>query len=998
MIKPQQKFALYLLLYLALSSIAFAQVVDIPDSNLAQVIREELALPAGAEITVQDLNGLTILEAVNSDIRNLSGLEHAANLEHLEVWGNSISDLTPIANLKGLKALDAGDCLIDDITPVANLTMLTRLLLGDNRIRDISSVAKLANLTHLRLNDNQISDIEPLANLTQLMFLRLSDNRIINIGPLADLALLSELEINHNEIVEIMPLANLAQLTHLRLHNNRIEDIGPLANLTNLIHLELQNNQIIDSTPLAKLTSLEYLDTNNNPIFDPGSPFVEIPDPNLREAVQEALNTPITQAAMKRLTRLDASNRGVTDLTGLEFATELTELSIYHNPIMNLAPIAGLMKLEVLFMWGLPTPDLSLLSDLTNLKHLNAGGCQIVDISPLSNLRQLNRLNLGDNQITDITPLAELTQLKKLYLTRNHITDVSPMAGLTELEVLEIGINLINDHSPLDNLSLDLFSYDQFCEMPPIPLEPRLQNRSYPSVFAANWIFGPDPRIDLIYGPGVLGMHLRSDGRLAGSMEHAVQQRDELIAINPNMAFLIEVKMRSEEIGKFGEDWPYWIRDGAGNIVGDYKKGIGLVDFTHPDIQNFIVDQATAVAKCGLFDGIVFDSYRDFDPVLPFHLVDLETQQEARNAILQRIRDETRSNFLIQVNSNWYKIPLTGPYINGLSMETGIPDWYLNDPKRQDPIGDLNSILLETESTLLWAEENLRPPRINGVAGEALVLRRADSPEDRRWVRVLTTLSLTHADGYVNYQVHDQDKDLSLIHAGKFVVDQDRGFWYDFLKADLGHPVGPKVQLYDEDISGLYIREYTKGWAVYNNSGESQVITLPEETQGVASGSVGTEHTLPNLDGEMYLRVKPKNPADVNRDGAVNILDLVMVAANLSQTGENGADVNKDGVVNILDLVQVAGALGGGGAAPSAYSLDLSMISAADVERWLALAQESDIGDANFQRGDPLPPTVACGVDAERDGAVAELPEPLQSGDVDTVSSRARGRGVDYDL
>ena len=48
--------------------------------------------------------------------------------------------------------------------------------------------------------------------------------------------------------------------------------------------------------------------------------------------------------------------------------------------------------------------------------------------------------------------------------------------------------------------------------------------------------------------------------------------------------------------------------------------------------------------------------------------------------------------------------------------------------------------------------------------------------------------------------------------------------------------------------------------------------------QGVASGLVNTEHALPNLDGEMYLRVKPKNPADVNGDGVVNVFDLVFVA------------------------------------------------------------------------------------------------------------------------
>ena len=87
-----------------------------------------------------------------------------------------------------------------------------------------------------------------------------------------------------------------------------------------------------------------------------------------------------------------------------------------------------------------------------------------------------------------------------------------------------------------------------------------------------------------------------------------------------------------------------------------------------------------------------------------------------------------------------------------------------------------------------------------------------------------------------------------------------------------------------------------------------QKITLPEEVQGVASGLVNIEAcgVLPNLDGEMYLRVKPKNPADVNGDGVVNILDLTLVAQALGTDGLE-ADVNGDGVVNVFDLVFVAG-------------------------------------------------------------------------------------------
>ena len=858
--KFRQALTLYLLLYIALHSVTFGQVVNIPDSNLAQVIREELALPAGSEITVQDLHRLKILEAANSDIRNLSGLEHATNLEHLEVWANPISDLTPIANLKGLKALDAGDCLIGDITPVANLTMLTRLLLGDNQIRDISSVAKLANLTHLRLNENQISDIEPLANLTQLMFLRLSDNRIVNISS----------------------LANLAQLAHLRLHNNRIEDIGPLANLTNLIHLELQNNQIIDSTPLAELTSLEYLDTNNNPIFDPGSPLVEIPDSNLREAVREALNTPITQAAMERLTQLNVSNRGITDLTGLEFATELKDLIIWNNPITNLTPVAGLLM----------------------LKELIAGRCQIVDTIPLTNLTQLTTLNLQYNQITDIGALATLIQLKELYLTGNRITDVRPLAGLTRLVELQIDDNLIEDHSSLNTLSPIRFLHDSPCDMSPLPLRGRIEDRGHPSVVTA--FRGPNifnrPELsdvektashDLWFGSSQFGLKFRqvSHGfERAGILDRAIQRRDEFLDLNPNMVFIVDIRMYTYPVDDFPEDWPYWIKRPDGTIISGSEGIFGLIDFTHPDIQDRIVQQAIAVSKCGLYDGIFFDWWSDDGAILADGEGDWshkfrgnEAEQRARDNILQRIRAGTRPDFLIMGNVNRNKPLRTGRHLNGGFMETIVP-------------GDGSSIGIEDgfaqiENTLLWLEQNLREPRINALEGWAIPTESPDSPINLRYMRAITCLSLTHSDGYVLFN-------MGLGH---------EHYWYDFWDADLGRPVGPKAQLYDENISGFYIREFTNGWAVYNHSGEPQVITLPEEVQGVASGLVNTEHALANLDGEMYLRAKPKNPADVNEDGVVNILDLTIIAQALG-TNSLKADVNGDGYVNILDLVFVANA------------------------------------------------------------------------------------------
>ena len=362
---------------------------------------------------------------------------------------------------------------------------------------------------------------------------------------------------------------------------------------------------------------------------------------------------------------------------------------------------------------------------------------------------------------------------------------------------------------------------------------------------------------------------------MSGNIAEAIRLRDLLLRINPNMITLFDVGMRAAPLTFFPDDSPYWIRDAQGNIHE------GLLDFTHPAVQDRIVQQAIAVAKCGLYDGIFFDFWSEEWTVLDGFRTMAE-EQYARDVIVRRIRANTRPNFLIMGNTNDAIIPRTAPYINGGFMEAVLP---FNQTGNQ-----LEASLTRLENSLRWMENNLREPRINALEGSAIPTEPPDSPDNLRWMRVFTTMSLTHSDGYVLFQ---------------FGSNHDH-YWYDFWDADLGHPLSEeKAQVY-EDRGGLYIREFTNGWAVYNHSGETQVITLPEEVQGVASGLVNTEHAVPNLDGEMYLRVKPPNPADVNRDGAVNILDLTLVAQAFGTDKPEG-DVNGDGVVNVFDLVFVAG-------------------------------------------------------------------------------------------
>jgi hypothetical protein len=52
---------------------------------------------------------------------------------------------------------------------------------------------------------------------------------------------------------------------------------------------------------------------------------------------------------------------------------------------------------------------------------------------------------------------------------------------------------------------------------------------------------------------------------------------------------------------------------------------------------------------------------------------------------------------------------------------------------------------------------------------------------------------------------------------------------------------------------------------------------------------------------------------DINNDGSVDVLDLILVSTKLGWTGSPGAiieDVNMDGEVNVLDLIIVAKFLG----------------------------------------------------------------------------------------
>ena len=83
------------------------------------------------------------------------------------------------------------------------------------------------------------------------------------------------------------------------------------------------------------------------------------------------------------------------------------------------------------------------------------------------------------------------------------------------------------------------------------------------------------------------------------------------------------------------------------------------------------------------------------------------------------------------------------------------------------------------------------------------------------------------------------------------------------------------------------------------------------------------------------------NANDVNKDGRVDISDLIEVARNYGKTGTNDADVNNDNRVDIDDLTEVAEAVNPDFAAPTvAQELPTLPFTAEEVQQWIQDAKK----------------------------------------------------------
>ena len=724
------------------------------------------------------------------------------------------------------------------------------------------------------------------------------------------------------------------------------------------------------------------------PIAIPGS-VVHIPDPILRAAIAETLgknpNAPITVEEMEELVRLNlgdhARSRGIRDLTGLEFATNLRLLHLwYFHEFNDFSPIAGLISLESIIFGSPNISDLSPLAGLINLKKLHMNDSKVSDLSPLAGLIKLEWIHFDPSNISDLsplaglinlercctwgsptadlsplaglpkleavvacgagvsdlTPLAEMRNLKKLDLRGNDVSDISLLAGLTKLEWLDLSSNDISDISPLAELNaltwLNVLDND-ISDVTPLA---GLTNLTWLSV-AANQISDFSPLDRLRENTTLLWHHNPGFPKGGPKIEGPW-----LWVVLPDTTLDSDTDLLSEASGG-GVTEVEVATHGA--IEGGF---VGSSVWTSHKLPTTGWTNIKDMLKRTIRGGVIYGSVSLHSP----------RQQE------------------------------TTMYVGG---EQGIKVW-------------LNGVLMHQHNHRSWANDysDFFPVTLQQGRNVLLVAVHTDSSGFFGF-EPGTDYTVSMGVGYTfsKTPIHTGDTftlniraenvfdfagwqfDIAFDPAVLEAIDVSEG---DFLKMDGGTTFFQSGSIDNAagKIGGLSAARLSPQGA----SGTGTVLQVRFKAksggetelalQNFQFGSV-TGDSIPAGPHQIRITVEGQiATGDVNRDGVVSILDLILVAQQLGRRvpANSPVDLNGDGVVSILDLILAARAIGST-TASAAPAIGTESVDPAAIEAWIVQARLEDDGSLAFKQGIENLERLLASLIPEETALLANYPNPF---------------------
>ena len=724
------------------------------------------------------------------------------------------------------------------------------------------------------------------------------------------------------------------------------------------------------------------------PERSPGT-VVHIPDPNLRAAIAESLgknpNAQITVEEMERLgPDLDARNRSIRDLTGLQFATNLNRLNLRDNRFSNLSPIAGLIQLRRLELDNdnpIQLSDLSPLGGLINLEYLNFSYENVSDLSPLGGLINLKYLHFTDSNVFDLSPLAGLVNLESLGFSRSNVSDMSPVAGLINLKLIRTWGSPISDLSDLAGLT-KLEEID-ICGGELSDLTPLVSLTGLKELYLVdNEISNISPLAALTGLARLnLGHNEISDiSPLAGltNLTWLNVTRNQISNLSPLDGLRENIKLVWHGNPAFPTEAPKiegpWLWVVLPDTVGDHLVDTDLLSEASGGAVTEVEVSTHGATAGGSVGNSAWTSHR-----LP---------PTGQDNILDMLKREIRyATIYGSVSLYSPREQETTMYVGG---DRGVRVWLNGDLIYEDLHGrsdsnysDFFPVTLKQGRNILLVAVHTRG---NGFFGFE------PGTDYTVSMGIGYTFSKTRIHTGDTFTLDIRAENITDLAGWQFDITFDPSALEainvtegDFLKIDGGTTFfqSGSIDNASGKITGLSAARFSGGVSGVGtllqvrfkakSAGETQLALRKFQFGSVTGDNIpaGPHQIRITVEGQIAT-------GDVNRDGVVSILDLILVAQQLGRRvpANSPVDLNGDGVVSILDLILAARAIGST-TASAAPAIGTESVDPAAIEAWIVQARLEDDGSIAFKQGIENLQNLLASLIPEETALLANYPNPF---------------------
>ena len=850
-----------------------------------------------------------------------------------------------------LTELDARNKGIKDLTRLEHARNLTKLTLYHNDISDVSLLSNLTRLRWLYLGHNPISDGSPLSALTGLRALDIGSTNISDISSLKDLKNLEFLGIHSTGISEIPPLAVFKKLRKLYLHNNTISDITSLSALTQLNVLHLSSNTISDISPLTDLTELKELYTRNNTIRDI-SPLENL-----------------TQLSLLELVDNEISN--VEPLSNL---VNLKELKLHGNPIKNLEPLRALLR---------KNPTIKIDIPLNLPESVSASAVAL-----------LTEASIDENVVTLVLTGGVYDQ--DIAKIRGAVT-VSGIAGVTiksseiqRLSDTEVTVELGFDGTDFDKDGTLTFSVaaEAIANYTGDAFTTEISVTARKESMAASAV---SPLTETILDGGVVSLILT-----AATFEQDIAKIRDAVTVSG----IDGVTINSSKIQR--------LNDRKVTV----ELGFDGTDFVRDRALNFSVDAGAITNHKGtiLTAEIPVTASRD-ESLLTIVWTDASTDKIQRANLDGSDMEDLATRTHGLYNPNGIALDVVGGKMYWTDAFTDkIQRANLDGSDMEDLVTrthglyNPNGIALDVVGgKMYWTDaftDKIQRANLDGSDVEDLVTRTHGlyNPNgialdvaggkmywtDSGWRKIQrANLDGSDVEDLVTYRqgLWQNPIDIALdVAGGKMYWTARKDYaWDKILRANLdGSNVEYLVTQGLESPNGIVL-DIEGGKMYWTDSGTNKIQRANLDGSDVEDL---VTQGLRNPLGIAIGIITPVNPIiakeDVNRDGVVDLNDLVIISLRYGQTGNIPADVNGDGVVNVHDLILVAAVIDeAAAAAPAARVQVESHFTETQLQGWLTEAHASGNTSCTYQRGIAVIEQLLALFTPEENALLANYPNPF---------------------